>query len=342
MDDEWLRQLPKAELHLHIEGTLEPELMFALAGRNGIRLRYRSVEEARAAYRFDDLQSFLDLYHEGMQVLRTPQDFHDLALAYFERAHADGVVHADVSFDPQAHLGRGIPLAVPFEGLLAAMREAEDRFGISSALVMSFLRDHDPEDALTVFAQARPWHDRIAAIGLDNAEAGYPPGRFRAVYARARDAGIARTAHAGEEGPPAYITEALDVLGVGRIDHGVRCVEDPALVARLREKQIPLTVCPLSNVSLRVVPRLVDHQLPRMLEAGLNVSINSDDPAYFGGGVLANYLACRDAFGWDRAMFRRLAGNSIRAAYVPTARRQALLAHFAASSASAGDDDRPE
>lgn len=324
--DAWLRQLPKAELHLHIEGTLEPELLFALARRNRIRLRYRDIEEVRAAYRFDGLQSFLDVYHEGMQVLRSAEDFHDLALAYFERAHADGVVHADVSFDPQAHLGRGVALDAPFEGLTAAMREAQQRFGISSALVMSFLRDHDPADALAVFEQARRWHDRVAAVGLDNAEAGHPPGRFHEVYARARSAGLARTAHAGEEGPPAYITEALDVLGVDRIDHGVRCVEDSALVARLRDAQIPITVCPLSNVSLRVVARLADHPLPRMLDAGLNVSINSDDPAYFAGGVLSNYLACQETFGWDHATFRRVARNSIRAAFMAPARRRELLA----------------
>lgn len=337
--DAWLRQLPKAELHLHVEGTLKPELMFELARRNGVHLRYRTIEDARAACRFDRLQSFLDLYHEGIEVLRTPEDFRDLALAYFERAHADGVVHTDMSFDPQAHLARGIALEVPFEGLTAAIDEAEDRFGISCALVMSFLRDHDPEDALAVFEKTRPWHHRIAAIGMDNAEAGYPPGRFRAVYARAREAGLARTAHAGEEGPPAYIAEALDVLGVGRIDHGVRCVEDPALMARLRESQIPLTVCPLSNVSLRVAPRLADHPLPRMLAAGLNVSINSDDPAYFGGGVLANYLACRDAFGWDQAMFHRLAGNSIRAAYMPAARREQLLAAWQRAGVDIMDPD---
>lgn len=323
--DEWLRKLPKAELHLHIEGTLEPDQMFALAARNRVPLRYQSVDEARAAYTFDDLASFLDLYHEGMKVLRTAEDFHDLVIAYFERAHGDGVVHADVSFDPQAHLSRGVPLGVQIEGLTAAMRDAEQEFGMSSALVMSFLRDHSPQEALEVFEAAKPWHHRIAAIGLDNAELGHPPGPFRDLYERARVAGLARTAHAGEEGPAAYILDALDILGVDRIDHGVRCVEDPDLVARLREMQTPLTVCPLSNVSLHVVRRLADHQLPRMLEAHLNVSINSDDPAYLGGGIMTNFDACQNAFGWDHATFRQLAVNSINAAFMLPSRRVAVL-----------------
>lgn len=323
--DDWLRNLPKAELHLHVEGTLEPAQMFALARRNRIALPFRDVDQVRAAYNFDSLQSFLDLYHQGMAVLRTAEDFHELAGAYFERAHADGVVHADLSFDPQAHLARGVPLAAQFEGLASAMRDAERDFGMSSSLVMSFLRDHGLADALDVFERAAPWHDRLAAIGLDNAERGHPPGVFRELYDRAAAVGLARTAHAGEEGPPAYVTEALDILHVDRIDHGVRCVEDPELLARLQAAQIPLTVCPLSNVSLRVVDQLADHQLPRMWDVALNVSINSDDPAYLGGGIMANFDACQREFGWDHATFGQLATNSIRAAFMSPARRAQLL-----------------
>lgn len=326
--DQWLKKLPKAELHLHIEGTLEPEQMFELAARNGVPLAYRNVAEVRAAYQFDDLQSFLNLYHQGMTVLRTEEDFYDLALAYFRRAHADGVVHADVSFDSQGHLARGIELGVPFQGLTRAMHDAQHELGISSALIMSFLRDESAQDALAVFERAEPWYDQLAAIGLDNAERGNPPGKFRAVFERAKAVGLARTAHAGEEGPPSYITEALDILDVNRIDHGVRCVEDPDLLRRLHDTQMPLTVCPLSNVNLHVVDSLADHPLPQMLEAGLNVSLNSDDPAYLGGGMLTNFRACAHVFGWDQSAFRRLAANSINAAFMPDERRQRVLAEL--------------
>ncbi|HEU0197649.1 MAG TPA: adenosine deaminase [Nevskiaceae bacterium] len=322
---EWLTRLPKAELHLHIEGTLEPGQMFALAQRNHVRLPYADVAAARAAYRFSDLQSFLDLYYQGMQVLRTAADFHDLAWAYFQRARAEGVVHIDLSFDPQAHLSRGISLAAIFDGLQTARREAEKELALSTALVMSFLRDRPASEALQVLEAARPWYNRIAAIGLDSAERGNPPAKFRKVFERAALLGIARTAHAGEEGPAANITQALDVLKVGRIDHGVRCLEDPALVARLRANGIPLTVCPLSNVSLRVFPKLADHSVPRMLDAGLNVSLNSDDPAYFGGGLLANYIACATEFGWGREVFRRIATNSVHAAFMTASHRASAL-----------------
>ena len=325
----WLARLPKAELHLHIEGTLEPETMFELAARNGVKLPYASVEAVRAAYKFDDLQSFLDLYYQGMNVLRTSADFHDLAMAYFRRAHADGVVHIDLMFDPQGHLKRGIALETMFHGLLHAMAEADAEFGLSTALILSFLRDLPAEDAMTVLEQAAPWYDRIAAIGLDSAERGNPPGKFEAVYARAKSLGLARTAHAGEEGPPAYISEALDLLDVCRIDHGVRCIEDAAVVARLRDAQIPLTVCPLSNVALRVVDNLADHQLPAMLDAGLNVTLNSDDPAYFGGGMLANFRACAQAFDWNRETFRKLSTNAVSAAFMPDDRRKKLLNEIA-------------
>lgn len=328
--DRWLKTLPKAELHLHIEGTLEPELMFALAERNGVRLPYEDVEQARAAYDFSDLQSFLDLYYQGMGVLHTVQDFQDLALAYFRRAHEDGVVHIELSFDPQAHLARGVELTTQFDGLGQAMQIAANELDMSTALIMSFLRDQSAVSAMDVLERAEPWYDRIASIGLDSAELDHPPEKFAAVYARAKELGIPRTAHAGEEGSADYITAALDVLDVSRIDHGVRCLEDPKLVARLREEQIPLTVCPLSNVSLRVVDELADHPLPKMLAAGLNVNINSDDPAYFGGGVLANFSACAEAFGWDQATFRQLASAAVQAAFMEDRRRQALLAAIAA------------
>lgn len=323
--NKWLKELPKAELHLHIEGTLEPEQMFELAARNGVELPFDSVDAVRAAYEFDDLQSFLDLYYQGMNVLHTEADFYELAMAYFKRAHADGVAHAELSFDPQAHLARGVDLAIPFDGLTRAMQEAERTYGISSALIMSFLRDRDAAEALDVLEQSSPWHERIAAIGLDSAEQGNPPEKFTAVFERAKALGIARVAHAGEEGPAAYIRGALDALDVCRIDHGVRCLEDPELVARLRENQIPLTVCPLSNVYLKVVDRLVDHPLPQLLDAGLNVSLNSDDPAYFGGGMLNNFAACHEAFGWDRDTFRELARNSVNAAFISSERRDEIL-----------------
>ncbi len=325
----WLAALPKAELHLHIEGTLEPEMMLNLAQRNGAKLPYATVDEVRAAYQFDNLQSFLDLYYQGMDVLRTSADFHDLALAYFRRAHADGVAHIDVMFDPQGHLKRGIALKTLIDGLLQAQADAQAEFGMTTSLILSFLRDLPADDAMAVLEQAAPWYDRIAAIGLDSAEAGNPPGKFAAVYARAKTIGLARTAHAGEEGPPAYISEALDRLDVCRIDHGVRCIEDAALVARLRDQRTPLTVCPLSNVALRVVDTLADHPLPKMLDAGLNVTLNSDDPAYFGGGMLANFRGCADAFGWNRATFRQLSANAVSAAFMPDDRRQALLAAIA-------------
>lgn len=322
---DWLKALPKAELHLHIEGTLEPELMFKLAERNRVKLPYTNIEEIRAAYNFTDLQSFLDLYYQGMGVLHTVDDFRDLAWDYFQRAHDDGVVHIELSFDPQAHLVRGVALETQFDGLCQAMQDAERELGMTSALIMSFLRDQSADDALEVLEKAEPWYDRIACVGLDSAELGNPPEKFKAVYARVKELGLERTAHAGEEGSSAYISGALDILDVSRIDHGVRCLEDGNLVARLREEQIPLTVCPLSNVSLHVVEDLADHPLPKMLEAGLNVNLNSDDPAYFGGGMLANFNACAEAFDWGRDIFRGLASNAVRAAFLDDKRRQQLL-----------------
>ncbi|MFC4260681.1 adenosine deaminase [Marinobacter lacisalsi] len=326
--DAFLKNLPKAELHLHIEGSLEPELMFRLAGRNDVALPYDSVEQVRAAYDFSDLPSFLNLYYQGMAVLLTREDFHDLAMDYFCRAASEGVVHVDLSFDPQAHLKRGVSLDVQMEGLLGAMKEAESELDLSTALILSFLRDEPVASAAEVLERAQPWLSQISAVGLDSAEAGYPPGPFADVFRAARELGIPGVAHAGEEGPPDYIRSALDDLKVIRVDHGVRCLEDPDLVRRLQEERIPLTVCPLSNVRLKVVEQMADHPLPRLLEEGLTLTINSDDPAYFGGGVLDNYRACQAAFGWGEDIFRQLARNALEAAFMTEDRRQTLLARL--------------
>ncbi|ATJ82959.1 adenosine deaminase [Halomonas beimenensis] len=327
---DFLKALPKAELHLHIEGTLEPELMLTLADRNGVHLSYDSVGAIRAAYDFSDLQSFLDLYYQGMSVLRTAQDFEDLAMDYFRRAAAEGVVHVEMHVDPQAHLARGIELATVMEGLGRARRRAERELDLSSALILAFLRDRPAEEALDLLERAAPYWETLDAVGLDSAELGHPPAKFAEAFQRARSLGLARVAHAGEEGPPDYILEALDVLDVCRIDHGVRCLEDPTLVERLREEAMVLTVCPLSNLRLRVVERLEDHPLPAMLDAGLNITLNSDDPAYFGGGLLDNYIACRRAFGWSREVFLALAGNAIEAAFMDEGRRAELRDRLAA------------
>lgn len=321
---DFLKRLPKAELHLHIEGTLEPELMFALANRNGVTLPYESIGAVRAAYEFDDLSSFLELYYSGMSVLKRAEDFHDLAMDYFRRAHAEGVVHVEMHFDPQAHLARGVELESVMEGLGLARREAEREFGMSTALIMAFLRDRPAEEAMRVLESAAPYWELLDAVGLDSAEVGHPPSKFAEVFQRAKMLGIPRVAHAGEEGPPEYIREALDLLDVCRIDHGVRCMEDPELVARLREEEIVLTVCPLSNVRLKVVERMEDHPLPELVNAGLRITLNSDDPAYFGGGMLANFQACYDAFGWSRETFIQLAGTAIESAFISDRRRLEL------------------
>ncbi|MFF3558736.1 adenosine deaminase [Streptomyces sp. NPDC002574] len=308
--------IPKAELHLHIEGTLEPELAFALAERNGVTLPFASADELRRAYAFDDLQSFLDLYYALMAVLRTEQDFADLADAYLARAAAQGVRHAEIFFDPQAHTARGVPIGTVVEGLARALDGSRERHGVSTRLIMCFLRDESAASAMETFGAARPHLHRIAAVGLDSAEVGHPPVKFREVYDAAAAAGLRRVAHAGEEGPPAYVWEALDVLGVDRIDHGIRSMEDPDLVARLARDQVPLTVCPLSNVRLRCVAALAEHPLPAMLDAGLLVTVNSDDPAYFGGYAGDNFDALRDALALDEDTLRRLARNSFRAAFL--------------------------
>ncbi|MGP9020907.1 adenosine deaminase [Streptomyces sp. BR1] len=308
--------IPKAELHLHIEGTLEPELAFELAARNGVRLPYADTEELRKAYLFDDLQSFLDLYYSLMAVLRTEDDFEALAEAYLARAAAQGVRHAEIFFDPQAHTARGVSIGTVVEGLGRALDRSRERHGISTRLILCFLRDQSAESALATLDAARPYLHRIVGIGLDSAEVGHPPAKFREVYAVASALGLRKVAHAGEEGPPSYITEALDVLGVERIDHGLRALEDPELVARLVRDRVPLTLCPLSNVRLRAVDVLEAHPLGRMMDAGLMCTVNSDDPAYFGGYVDDTFLAVRAALGLSESRLRELARNSFLAAFL--------------------------
>lgn len=330
--EDFIRRLPKAELHLHIEGSLEPELMFALAERNGIAIPYASVEDVRAAYAFSNLQDFLDIYYAGAGVLQTEADFRDLAMAYFERAAADGVVHAEIMFDPQTHTDRGIAFGTVIEGLLAAMAEAEARLGITSALIMSFLRHLSEEAAFETLGMAEPWLDRIAAVGLDSSEVGHPPSKFARVFAAARAKGLRLTAHAGEEGPPDYVYEALDLLAVDRIDHGNRALEDEALVARLAAEGMTLTVCPLSNLKLCVVDDLAAHPLDRMLAAGLKATVNSDDPAYFGGYVADNYRAVTAARGLSRGDLVQLAKNSFTGSFLSP---EAVARHLAAIDAVA-------
>jgi adenosine deaminase len=318
--------LAKAELHVHIEGTLEPELVFALAQRNQLPPPGSDVAALRRRYSFTHLQSFLDLYYANTSVLRTEQDFTDLADAYLARARDDEVKHAEIFFDPQAHLERGIPMRVVMDGLWASLASSVERYGISTSLIMCILRDRRVADAMRTLEQALNYRDRIVAIGLDSAEVGYPPSRFVDVFAAARSAGLRCVAHAGEEGPPEYVWQALDLLGVDRIDHGVRCMEDAALVARLAVDQVPLTVCPLSNVRLGVFAALDEHVLPRMLDAGLLVTVNSDDPAYFGGYVEANFAAVERELGITDPDLRRLAENSFHAAFLTDEQRQRHLA----------------
>lgn len=311
--DAFIGGLPKAELHVHIEGSLEPEMMFALAARNGVTLPYADVGALRAAYDFSRLQDFLDLYYQGAAVLRTRMDFRDLAGAYLSRAAADGVRHAEIFFDPQTHTARGVPIAAVIEGLLDAMVEA----GPTSRLILCFLRHLSEEAAMEALDQAAPWLDQIAAVGLDSSEIGHPPKKFARVFAMAADRGLRRVAHAGEEGPPDYVRQALDLLGVDRLDHGNRALEDPALVARLAREAITLTVCPLSNHRLKVVTSLADHPIGRMLRLGLKATINSDDPAYFGGYINDNYRAVAPLL--DRDELASLARNSFLGSFLPAA-----------------------
>jgi adenosine deaminase len=323
--------LPKAELHLHLEGTLEPETILRLAERNHVALPYRDVDELAARYQFDDLQSFLDLYYANMATLCTAQDFADMTHAYLARAATAGVRHAEVFLDPQAHTARGVALEEVLDGVTTALTAAPSTYGISTGLIITMLRDLSADSAMQTLQQILQIGTPILGVGLDSAEVGNPPSKFRAVFDRARAEGLHTVAHAGEEGPPAYIWEALDLLGAERIDHGVRCLEDERLVARLAEEQIPLTVCPLSNVRLQVVRQLADHPLPLMLKAGLLVTVNSDDPAYFGGYVDDNYDAIAAALDLDEATAAELARNSVRASFLDAGRRTALLAEIDAA-----------
>jgi adenine deaminase len=324
--DTLIKRLPKCELHIHIEGSLEPELMFALARRNGIRLPYPSVEALRQAYQFRNLQDFLDIYYQGMSVLITEQDFYDLAFAYLERARADNVRHVEMFFDPQGHTSRGIAFATVVGGLHRAIIDAERALGVRASLIMCFLRHLDEADAERTLDSALAFKDRIVGVGLDSSEAGNPPSKFKHVFGRAREAGFFLSAHAGEEGPPSYVWEALDVLGVARIDHGIRSMEDQALVARLAREGVPLTVCPLSNLRLRVVDDLAHHPLRRMLDRGLVATVNSDDPAYFGGYVNQNYHAVSDALRLGRDEIAAIVRNGIRASLMTLPEKDKALA----------------
>ena len=328
----FIAALPKAELHLHIEGSLEPELMFELARRNGIAIPFATVEDVRAAYAFSNLQDFLDIYYQGMGVLQTEQDFYDLTAAYLARAHADGVRHSEIFFDPQGHTARGIPFATVVGGITRALDDAQARYDMSSRLIMCFLRHLSEEEAEATLDEARPWLDRIDGVGLDSSEVGHPPAKFQRVFARARNLGLRLVAHAGEEGPPEYVHEALDLLGVDRIDHGNRSLEDEALVARLADDAMCLTVCPLSNLKLCVVDDMTAHPLKTMLDAGLLATVNSDDPSYFGGYVNANYTVVADALDLSRDELVTLARNSFLGAFLDD---DAKARHLAAIDAYA-------
>ncbi|MDZ4399347.1 adenosine deaminase [Hydrogenophaga sp.] len=317
--------IPKAELHIHIEGSLEPELIFALAQRNGLSLPYASVEALREAYAFTNLQSFLDIYYAGASVLLQEADFHDMAWAYFLHAKADNVVHAELFFDPQTHTARGVPMATVIQGLSSACARAQAELGISAELILCFLRHLSEEDALATLEAALPYRENFIGVGLDSSEVGHPPSKFSRVFARCRELGLRIVAHAGEEGPPAYIWEALNDLKTERIDHGVRSLEDPALVAELARRRTPLTVCPLSNLKLCVVNDLRDHPMKRLLDAGLCAMVNSDDPAYFGGYMNANFVQTVQALDLSREDVITLARNSFEASFVSDARRAELM-----------------
>ncbi|WP_410498638.1 adenosine deaminase [Chitinibacter sp. S2-10] len=320
--DTLITRLPKAELHLHIEGSLEPEMMFALAQRNGVSLPYADVAAVRAAYQFDSLQSFLDLYYAGASVLLTEQDFYDLTWAYLEKAHADNIVHTEIFFDPQTHTARGIDFAVPLAGIRRALADGEAQLGITSKLIMCFLRHLSEADGFATLEQAQPYLAQIDGVGLDSSELGHPPSKFARLFARCAELGLPAVAHAGEEGPASYIWEALDLLKSRRIDHGVRCTEDPILVQRLAAERIPLTVCPLSNLKLCVVNDLAQHNLRELLAAGLCAMVNSDDPAYFGGYLNTNLLACRAALNLTQNEIVQLVRNSFEASWLSAQAKQ--------------------
>lgn len=329
----FINGLPKAELHLHLEGSLEPELMFALASRNMIDIPFENVEEVRAAYSFSNLQDFLDIYYQGASVLMVEQDFYDLTMAYLKRVAADACSHVEVFFDPQTHTDRGIDMGVVIGGIARALADGENQLGVTSKLILCFLRHLDEDAAFATLAKAEPYLDKIFGVGLDSSELGHPPSKFAKIFKAARDRGLHLFAHAGEEGPPAYVWEAIDLLGIDRIDHGNRALEDEALVARIAKDELTLTVCPLSNLSLCVVPDLKDHPLKKMLDLGLKVTINSDDPAYFGGYLGANWHAIAEALDLSKDDLVTLAKNSFIGSYLDTGEKAARVAKIEAWSA---------
>ena len=327
---ELIRALPKAELHVHIEGTFEPELMFAIAQRNQIEIPYKSVEEVKQAYNFHNLQSFLDIYYAGANVLVHEQDFYDLAWAYFEKCHEDRVMHTEMFFDPQTHTDRGIAFETVINGLQRACNDAKAKYGISSHLIMCFLRHLSEEAAFETLAQAMPFKEQIIGVGLDSSEVGHPPSKFERVFAQAREAGFLVVAHAGEEGPAEYVWEALDLLKVNRIDHGVRSEEDPVLMQRLITEKMPLTVCPLSNLKLCVVDDMAQHNIRRLLQQGVHVTVNSDDPSYFGGYMNDNFVAITEALALTNEELKTLAQNSFEASFISDAEKQKWIAEIQA------------
>lgn len=322
---EFLARMPKAELHMHLDGALSPAMMFSLGQRNQVNLPYKNVEEIEAAYNFTNLQSFLDLLYQGASVLKHEQDFYDLTRDYFLKCKADNIRHTELSFDPQSHTERGIPFDTVISGILRAMADAKKEWGINSKLVMDFLRHLSAESAMKTLEESLPWKDKIIAVGLDSSELGHPPSKFTAVFDRARTEGYRTVAHAGEEGPPDYIWEAINLLKVDRIDHGVRCDEDPKLVEYLRESQIPLTVCPLSNVRLCVYDKMSQHNIFTLLDSGLRVMVNSDDPTYFGGYLNDNFFALADVFPMTRAQAVHLAHNSFTASFISDDEKLAFI-----------------
>lgn len=324
--ESFVKEIPKAELHLHIEGTFEPELMFEIATRNNIRLKHKSIEELKAAYNFSNLQDFLDIYYEGTKVLIQEQDFFDMTMAYLERAHSQNILHAEIFFDPQAHTSRGISFETVINGIHKAVAKAEEKLGISAKLIMCFLRDLTSESAMKTLEEALPYKDWIVAVGFDSAEIGNPPSKFKDVYDAARKAGFLTVAHAGEEGPAEYVWEALDILKVSRIDHGNHSLDDEDLVKELVKRNIPLTLCPLSNLKLRVIDRMESHPLKVMMEKGLFVTVNSDDPAYFGGYAAENYLAVQKALKLEKEDFYKLAKNSFKASFIDESQKEKLIA----------------
>jgi len=324
--EDFINGIPKAELHVHIEGTFEPELMFEIAKRNNARIKYKSVEEIREAYKFNNLQDFLDLYYEGAGILTEEEDFYELTLAYLEKAVSQNVLHSEIFFDPQTHTGRGIKFSTVIKGIHKALAEAEEKFGVSTGLIMCFLRDLDESAAMKTLEEALAYRERIMAVGLDSAEIGNPPSKFQDVFTRAREAGFLTVAHGGEEGPAKYVREALELLKVSRIDHGNHCLDDDKLTEELIRRKIPLTVCPLSNLRLKVIDRMEDHPLRRMMERGLLVTVNSDDPAYFGGYINENYLAITKALNLTADDIYKLAKNSFEASFLEESIKDKMLA----------------